>query len=84
MWVPPPRLQIRQDQEVAAAEARVGLGISTLAKETAELTAGDWETTHAQRAKEHRMRVADGLEAPVTAPSAAKPAQPFTDKEDQP
>lgn len=61
-WVGPPRGQIDQLKETNAAKERVNLGISTLAEETAALTGGDWEQKHRQRAKEHRVRVEDGLE----------------------
>lgn len=65
-WSGPIMGQLNPQQEVSAAETRVDMGVSTLEEETAELTGGDdWELKHFQRAKEHKMRVAAGLEPDV-------------------
>ncbi len=61
-WIGPPRGQIDQLKEIRAAEYRVDLGISTLEEETAQLTGGNWETKHTQRAREHKMRIDANLE----------------------
>lgn len=60
-WIGPPRGQIDQLKEIKAADYRVRLGISTLAEETAQITGGNWENKHPQRAKEQRLRRKDGL-----------------------
>lgn len=60
-WIGPPRGQIDQLKEIKAADYRVQLGVSTLAEETAQITGGNWENKHPQRAKEHRLRKAAGL-----------------------
>lgn len=67
VWIGPPRGQIDQLKEGRAARERVELGVSTLAEETASLTGGDWETKHAQRTKERKMRLDAGLEEPFAA-----------------
>jgi lambda family phage portal protein len=58
------------ESDVKAAEARVALGVSTLAEETAQMTGGDWQQKHRQRVKEVNARRRDGLDvAPVGAPT---------------
>ena len=67
-------------KEVAAAERRLAIGVSTLTEETMSLTGGIWEEKHRQQVREKQMRIAGGLELPVTAqvksagaPSSALP-----------
>ena len=60
-WIGPPRGQIDQLKEIRAADYRVRLGISTLEEETAQITGGNWETKHIQRAREHKLRAVAGL-----------------------
>lgn len=80
-WTGPPAGQIDPQAEIDAAKTRVDLGVSTLAEVTAEMTGGDWETKHAQRVKEQRMRVAGGLvgetvgERSITEPERAMPGE---------
>lgn len=87
-WIGPPRGQIDQLKEANAAEKWIAIGAKTLAEVTAENTGGDWERKHTQRAKEHQMRVAAGLEQPLAA--ADRPAAPTLppattpDPEDEP
>jgi len=64
-WIGPAAGQIDPLKEVNAAKARVDLGVSTLAEETAQMSGGDWETKHRQRAKEAAMRRRDGLDVEV-------------------
>ncbi len=65
-------------QEAEAEQTWLEMGVKTLAEITAEATGGDWEQNHRQRAREVRMRRADGLEEellPATAPvPGARPA----------
>ena len=86
-WVGMPRPAIDPVKEVRAAELRIAAGISNRAREAAELLGGDWETIHAQAAKEHRRRVADGLEEapapqPHDPPPRDLPPQPPDDDDD--
>lgn len=60
-WTGPAPGQIDPLKEIQAAKERVDLGVSTLSRETAALTGEDWEKTHQQSVKEHKMRKADGL-----------------------
>lgn len=66
-WIGPARGFIDELKEIKAAELRVGMGVSTLAEETSQLTGGDWEQKHAQRAKEVKARRESGLEEPIVA-----------------
>ncbi len=91
-WIGPPRGQIDQNKEASAAEKWIGMGVKTVDQVTAEVTGGDWERNHAQRVKERRMRVADGLEEPAGAAQPqpqprqppVTPPLPPTDEEDEP
>lgn len=73
-WIGPPRGQIDQLKEIRAADYRVKLGVSTLEEETAQITGGNWEVKHTQRAREQRLRVEAGLVEPV---------EPVKDAEDE-
>lgn len=64
-WIGPPRGQIDQLKEIRAADYRVKLGVSTLEEETAQITGGNWEVKHTQRAREQRLRVEAGLIEPL-------------------
>lgn len=55
-WNGPSQGQLDPWKEVKAAAERVNEGFSTRAKETAELTGGDFNKNHRQRLKEERMR----------------------------
>lgn len=61
-WTGPAQGQIDPLKEVKAARERVAEGFSTRQEETAQLTGGDWETKHAQLAKETRLRREAGLD----------------------
>lgn len=63
-------------KETRAAAERVAEDFSTRARETAELTGGDWDQNVAQRGREERRRKAEGLVA-IPAP------QPEPDQQDQ-
>lgn len=60
-WNGPAQGQIDPLKEVKAAAQRVSEGFSTRAKETAELTGGDFNKNHRQRVKEEKMRRQGGL-----------------------
>ncbi|MDO8778095.1 MAG: phage portal protein, partial [Burkholderiaceae bacterium] len=72
-------------KEVAAAEKRVAMGISTLQAESILHDGQDWEAKHRQRAKEVAMQQRDGT-APAALPGAmpapAAPAAPDADLPD--
>ncbi len=72
-WHGPSQGQIDPLKEVDAAEKRVALGISTLTRETAEMTGESWEENAAVRIREERIRrefasFPDGS-APTVSPS---------------
>lgn len=69
-WVGDAAGQIDETKAVAAAAARVELGISTLKRETAALTGEDYDAIRRQREKEQRQ----GATALGADPSAARPA----------
>lgn len=75
-WYGPPISSLNPVDDVDAADKRVRLGVSTIAGEAAQLTGGNAERIHRQRVKEHRRRVADGLEAPITAAPASAGGAP--------
>ena len=56
-WNGPTQGQIDPLKEVTAATKRVEQGFSTRAKETVELTGGDFHKNHRQRMKEEKMRL---------------------------
>ncbi|MDX1901880.1 MAG: phage portal protein [Gammaproteobacteria bacterium] len=60
-WTGPAPGQIDPLKEIQAAKERVDLGVSTLSRETAALTGEDWQKTHQQSVKEHKMREEAGL-----------------------
>lgn len=66
-WAGPSPGQIDPLKEAQAAKLRVEEGFSTRQQETAELTGGDWEANHEQRAKEERLRREAGLDVESTA-----------------
>ena len=61
-WDGPKRDAIDELKEIKAAILRISAGISTLEKETPEMSGEDWETTHAQLKIEKQKRIEDGLE----------------------
>ena len=60
-WNGPSPGQIDPLKEVNAATVRVEQGFSTRARETAELTGGDWMQNYRQRVKEEKMMREGGL-----------------------
>jgi lambda family phage portal protein len=66
-WVGPTKGQIDELKEVKAARERIDGRLSTLARETAELTGADWDDNHAQQVKEKNAQIRDGL---LTTPTA--------------
>ena len=67
-------------KEALAIEKRLDIGITNLQKETSAYDGSDWETNHAQQAKERRMRERDGLLADkITGEPLKDPANPAGD-----
>ncbi|GAQ24228.1 phage portal protein [Tepidanaerobacter syntrophicus] len=60
-WNGPSQGQIDPLKEVKAAAQRVSEGFSTRAKETVELTGGDFYKNHRQRVREEKLRREGGL-----------------------
>lgn len=60
-WLGDAPVQIDPVKEALAAEKRLGLNLSTLAKETAELNGGVWTDNVRQIAKERKTLAANGI-----------------------
>jgi len=70
-WIGPAPGQIDPNKEIDAAEKRVNLGVSTVEKETAELTGGDFERNIPQIKKERRLLKEAGLLTAEAKPPAS-------------
>jgi lambda family phage portal protein len=75
-WIGPSQGQLNPAQEAEAAKTRIETGISSLARETTEITGEDWEDVHAQRRREVERRRRDGLEEEPTARATRPPERP--------
>ncbi|PAQ15061.1 phage portal protein [Bacillaceae bacterium SAOS 7] len=64
-WNGPSQGQIDPLKEVNAAEKRVDNGFSTRARETVELTGGNWLKNHRMRVQEEKLRREGGLDVAV-------------------
>jgi capsid protein len=64
-WTGPAMGQLNPLDESNAFAKNVAEGFMTIAEVTAQITGGDFDRNHTQRAKEHRMRVEAGLEPEV-------------------
>jgi lambda family phage portal protein len=64
-WIGDSQGSIDPVKETAAAQARISMGISTLAAESIAVDGQDWWSKHKQRTNEHNVRVAAGLEPQV-------------------
>ena len=64
-WIGDSQGSIDPIKETAAAQARINMGISTIAAESIAVDGQDWWSKHKQRTNEHNVRVAAGLEPPV-------------------
>lgn len=84
LWVGDAPGAIDPLKEAEAAEKRVNIGISTLAKESIAFDGSNWEDNHKQRAREFAARKEAGLEvaAPVAAPANPAPSKPDAPPED--
>ena len=75
-WRGPTKGHLNPLQEAKAITERVNNGVRTLEEESAQLNGSRWEEKHPQRAKEVRLRVRDGLQAPVVAAPGAVVPEP--------
>lgn len=71
-WFGPSQGQLDPLKEVNAAEKRVLNGFSTRARETVELTGGDWFKNHNLRVVEERLRKEGGLSSELVDSSNQK------------
>lgn len=60
-WIGPARGSVDELKEVAAAEKKIEIGISTRKKEAEEVQEEDWYEVHKQLVVEEQMRKRDGL-----------------------
>lgn len=77
LWIGPAKPVLDLSKEAAGRAIMEDRGWITAAENTTELTGGDWESKHAQRTKEHRMRVDADLEPRITVVEV--PAEPDED-----
>jgi lambda family phage portal protein len=71
-WNGPGRGMINEKEEVAAAEKRIAIGMTTAAEETAAYNGTDWDAKQPRRIKEQRMREEAGLPAPGVGKTGAE------------
>lgn len=67
-WLGPAPGQLNPIVEAEAAEKRIAIGVSTIAREAAEISGEDWEDLHQQRVEEVTQRRRDGLDPRVLPP----------------
>lgn len=65
MWIGPAKGMLDETKEIAAAEARVKLGVSTLTEETSQMTGGDYESKNPRTEAEVQLRRDAGLFHPA-------------------
>lgn len=70
-WIGPAKGMINEKDEVEAAGLRIQYRLSTLDRETSELTGGDWETNIRQQQKEQRMLAEAGLSVSDSNPNSS-------------
>lgn len=64
LWIGPARGAMDELKEAQAAKTRIEAGVSNEAIETAAMQGEDWDSVHAQRAREVRVRKAAGTWIP--------------------
>lgn len=70
-WIGPAKGMINEKDEVEAAGLRIQYRLSTLDRETSELTGGDWETNVRQQQKEQRLLAEAGLSVSERNPNSS-------------
>lgn len=83
-WNGPSQGMIDPVKEVAAAEKRISVGLSTRQKETVELTGGDFEANIAQLAREGEMMKEAGLVSVQSAETTQKRRKRKMEKKTKP
>jgi lambda family phage portal protein len=98
-WTGPAMGQLNPVDETNSAKSRVAEGFSSIEAEIAQIGDGDFEGINAQRTREHKMRVAAGLEpdvlgittravvaepTPSIEPDPANPTKPAPNKRPSP
>lgn len=81
-WIGPAQGQIDPLKEIQAAEKRVSLGVSSVARETAEITGEDWRAVAEQRAAEKAV-IDSSTEAAPAPPAASPPGEDDPDEADR-
>lgn len=81
LWIGPARGAMDELKEAQAAKTRIEAGVSNEAIETASMQGEDWDSVHAQRAREVRVRKAAGTWIPPKGTEPV-PADDATDKPD--
>lgn len=81
-WIGPQRASLNPKQESDADTQDVEQGFKTIEQVCAERTGGEFEKKNAQRAKETRMRKADGLDKPPPARTSGQASPPAADATD--
>lgn len=72
-WTGPAPGQLDPLKENQAAALSIDTGISTIKEKTQEMTGGDFDRNHEQRAREHKLRSEAGLEPGTLGTSLKKP-----------
>ena len=83
LWVGEAPGQIDPLKEVAAAEKRLTLGLSTLDEETVAITGGDFESNYPRIAKERRMLQEIGMWQPGENTNEPMPPPKNSDEDDE-
>jgi lambda family phage portal protein len=60
-WIGPARGAIDELKEAQAAELRINIGVSSIAREAAAMSGDDWDTIHRELVYEQRARMEGGL-----------------------
>lgn len=76
MWIGDAPGSIDPGKDAEASQKLVDGGFSSIKRETMVLTGQNFEDVHAQRAREHQMRVDAGLEPDVLGATATEMVQP--------
>lgn len=75
--------QLNPLDEINAAKEAVSLGVSNRAIVASEMNGRDWHATHAQLAREEKIRLADGLAPDPSLQGAKVPPAPAKSKADE-
>jgi lambda family phage portal protein len=62
-WIGPARGAVDELKEAQAAQLRMNIGVSSLARESAAMSGDDWEVIHNELVAEQRRKAQDGLQS---------------------